>query len=95
MVEGETVTTLLSAVEALDQRKLAASDDGQSVDPARLALIAVGFGLDPTEMQVISRAAAEAYEEQMRDPRRTIRTAWLDGLFAGLLLAEMREREAA
>lgn len=93
--------TILDAVEAFDKRKLAllGGDAPALVQRDGVGLLTVGLDVDPEEMERIGTNYAiwTIYQVGERDhePVAAIAGTWADGFVTGLLLADLRAKEAA
>lgn len=92
--------TLVDAIRAVDERKEAAFGEedltgGVTLD--EVMRLAVGFDLEPEEVQQTAMAALLVFAQDVasgNDPAAAVKGTFINGLLAGLLLADMRSREA-
>lgn len=92
--------SLLDAVAAVDRRLYAVDEDpiGARVAGNQIGLIATGFDLDAKEVQTATAMAAigmvRALTAGSGDVYSVARGVFFNGILTGLILAEIRQREA-
>jgi len=92
--------TLRDAVNALDERKVAAFDPDEVHAPiGKAALLAVGLDIDIDELHTVGGEIGGILIGGLLAEELAFRkipsSAWIDGVLTGLLLAQLREREGA
>ena len=89
----------MDVILALDERKTAAYGDGDAnLTADQMRRLLVGLDLDAQELsdatERVMRTFLSALLTRQTDLVAALRGAWSDGVMTGLLLAQMREREA-